>query len=671
MAISGRNLQILANYCAAAADAMAYTLMRTAHSAFVKETEDFSCTILTADGEAVASPRSFGAPWYSGIDYSPVLEMIPSYEEGDICITNDSYSGQVATHTPDIHIWKPVFYRGELACFVVGHIHNTDVGGAVPASLSRSLSEIVQEGIRVPPLKIMSKGRLNEDVGRILRLNVRAPEQNWGDFNAQIASVNIGERKMIEIIDRFGLEDFKSGTAAILDYAHAQARNVIRTIPNGEYFFADYADEDGAGGNPCRIAITLRVLDESVELDYTGSDPQLSSSLNMPTGGRERHPLALVGLTYVLVTLDPTIMLNAGTLRAARAIMPPGTVMNCEPPAAVGMRSLTCSVTQTATFGCFLQAVPDRLPASSPGGNAIMNVKTFDHGSIPVMASIGPIGGGGGGTPRSDGPEGSGGISAFLRNTPVEVNEVEVPIRFLRYGLWPDTAGPGRYRGGLAAVMEFEVSAPNTVVTARNRNRSIFAPWGTLGGRAGARSLFLKNPGTPGEVSLGNIDFVACNPGDVIRVIGPGAGGYGDPYSREPALVLRDVRCGFVSPGKAKSDYGVVIRDDTIDEDATAELRGSRRGVGSNRLFDVGPEREAFERIWTNERYAALTAFLARAPVLWRQFLKDQLFAAVAEGRYAECGADEQMRLLAADLIRRFPDLRQDAEPAGTSRSVA
>src|SRR4051812_46493570 len=158
MTIDRRNLKVLANFCSAAADAMAFTLMRTAHSAFVKETEDFSCQVVTREGLAFASPRQFGAPWYSGIDYAPLLQAFDDYAEGDICITNDPYSGFVATHSPDIHIWKPVFYEGQIACFVVGHIHNTDVGGAVPASLSRSLTEIEQEGIRIPPVKLVENG---------------------------------------------------------------------------------------------------------------------------------------------------------------------------------------------------------------------------------------------------------------------------------------------------------------------------------------------------------------------------------------------------------------------------------------------------------------------------------------------------------------------------------
>jgi N-methylhydantoinase B len=655
MAIDKRNLQILANYCEAAADAMAYTLMRTAHSTFVKETEDFSCTILTRDGMAFANPRSFGAPWYSGIDYSPMLQMVESYEPGDICICNDAYSGAVATHSPDIHIWAPVFYEGQICCFVAGHIHNTDVGGAVPASLSRSLTEIVQEGIRVPPIKIYRKGQLNDDVARILNLNVRAPEQNWGDFGAQIASVKIGERKMLEIVERFGLHDFLQGANEILDYAELQARAVIRTIPNGEYFFADYADEDSDHGFPCRVALTLRVADETVELDYTGSDPQLSSSLNMPTGGRERHPLALVGLTYVLATLDPRILLNAGTLRVARAIMPSGTVMNCEAPAAVGMRSLTCQVSQVATIGAFAQAAPDRLPAASPGGTAIMNVKTTDGRGRPIVASIGPVGGGGGGMPGGDGPEGAGGTSSFLKNTPVEINEVEVPILFTRYGLCRDTGGAGRYRGGAAMIMEFQVTAPNTIVTARNRNRSVFASWGMAGGLPGTVSTFRKNPGGPGEVDYGNIDVIQCDPGDVVQIVGPGAGGYGDPLTRDPEAVLRDVKCGFVSVELARKHYGVEIKDGAVQAETTALLRAEK--IRPSAFFDHGEARTAFEHVWTRERYADLTRFLDSVPVSWRHYLKRRVFEAVAQGKHSEADARTQMERVFEDLGAEFPSL--------------
>lgn len=628
MAIDRRNLKVLANFCSAAADAMAFTLMRTAHSAFVKETEDFSCQVVTREGLAFANPRQFGAPWYSGIDYAPLISMFEEYEDGDICITNDPYSGFVATHSPDIHIWKPVFHEGKIACFVVGHIHNTDVGGAVPASLSRSLSEIEQEGLRIPPVKLVRKGRLDPFIIDMMKANVRMPEQNIGDLHAQIASVNIGERKMQEIVARFGFDDFLDGVRQIFDYAEEQTRQILTRVPDGDYFFADYADEDSVGGRPCRVALTLKIRGGEAVLDYTGSDPQLGSSLNMPTGGRERHSLVMVGLTYVLYTLDNSLLLNAGTLRPVRAVLPEGTIVNCQRPAAVGMRSLTCAMTQIVTIGAFAKALPELIPAASPGGNAIMNIKTSDRNGRPVMASIGPVGGGGGGTPFCDGSDGAGGATGFLRNTPIEISEAEVPILFRRYGLQRDTGGAGRFRGGLSAIMEFEISSPETVVTARNRNRSLMASWGVNGAGPGLISRFLRNPDTEGEISLGNTDIVHCGPGDVIRVIGPGAGGYGDPFTRPQQAVLRDVRRGAVSAENAARHYGVVLIGDEIDEEATAALRSTPRRKTDD-IISYGPERLAFEAVWTRERYDLLTQFLQKSPVGWRFFLKHRVFEAV------------------------------------------
>lgn len=628
MAIDRRNLKVLANFCSAAADAMAFTLMRTAHSAFVKETEDFSCQVVTREGLAFANPRQFGAPWYSGIDYAPLISMFEEYEDGDICITNDPYSGFVATHSPDIHIWKPVFHEGKIACFVVGHIHNTDVGGAVPASLSRSLSEIEQEGLRIPPVKLVRKGRLDPFIIDMMKANVRMPEQNIGDLHAQIASVNIGERKMQEIVARFGFDDFLDGVRQIFDYAEEQTRQILTRVPDGDYFFADYADEDSVGGKPYRVALTLKIRGGEAVLDYTGSDPQLGSSLNMPTGGRERHSLVMVGLTYVLYTLDNSLLLNAGTLRPVRAVLPEGTIVNCQRPAAVGMRSLTCAMTQIVTIGAFAKALPELIPAASPGGNAIMNIKTSDRSGRPVMASIGPVGGGGGGTPFCDGSDGAGGATGFLRNTPIEISEAEVPILFRRYGLQRDTGGAGHFRGGLSAIMEFEISSPETVVTARNRNRSLMASWGVNGAGPGLISRFLRNPDTEGEISLGNTDIVHCGPGDVIRVIGPGAGGYGDPFTRPQQAVLRDVRRGAVSAENAARHYGVALIGDEIDEEATAALRSTPRRKTDD-IISYGPERLAFEAVWTRERYDLLTQFLQKSPVGWRFFLKHRVFEAV------------------------------------------
>lgn len=655
------NLQIFANYCVAAAESMAHTLMRTAHSAFVKETEDFSCTIMTPEGLTFASPKTLGATWYPGLDFSGVIELIDHYAPGDIGMTNDAYSGYVATHTPDVMMWKPVFHEGEIICFVGGHLHNTDMGGAVPASLSRTLTEIHQEGIRFPPSKIVRGGVLDESLMRLMDINVRSPEQNRGDMQAQIAMLMTGERRILEIVQRFGREGFLNGMRSMLDYSEQQARAIVRAMPDGDYRFSEYADEDSLHGKPLRVAIELRIRGDTLEFDFSGSDPQLNSSLNMPTGGKERHVLALVGLNYVLYSLNPDILLNAGMLRVARCILPEGSVVNPLPPAAVGMRSLTCKVVQYATLGLFSQVVPDRLPASPAGGMSIVNVRTTDRHGKSVIAAIGPVGGGAGGDPSCDGVDASGAIVAFLRNTPVEINEVEVPIRITRYGMVPDSAGPGRQRGGLGTSMEFQVFTPNTVVTARNRDRSRFASWGVLGGKAGSVSRFTRNPDGERAEDLGVNDLILCQPGDVIRLDGCGGGGYGSPYERPPELVARDVKCGYVSLDNARDQYGVVMVDGAVDPLATAALRARRiadEPVGGH--FDYGPGRRAFEDLWTGERYDALNAKLATMAPIWRHFVKLKVFdameVAVAQGQHSAGAA--LVDVLFDSVLERYPQLR-------------
>jgi N-methylhydantoinase B len=662
MSFDKSTLQIFANYCVAAAESMAYTLVRTAHSAFIKETEDFSCTLMTPQGLTFASPKTLGATWYPALDFGSVIGMAGPYEPGDVAMTNDAYSGYVATHTPDVMMWKPVFYQGEIVCYVGGHVHNTDMGGAVPASLSRTLTEIHQEGIRFVPSKIVRGGVLNEELMQLMEVNVRSPEQNRGDLNAQISMLMTGERRVLEIIERFGIAAFKEGIQALLDYSEEQARVLVAEIPDGEYRFSEFADEDSVNGKPLRVALTLRVRGSELEFDFTGSDPQLNSSLNMPTGGRERHVLALVGLNYVLYTLNPGIMLNAGMIRVARCVLPEGTVVNPLPPAAVGMRSLTCKLVQYATIGAFSLALPDRMPASPAGGMSIMNVRTTSSSGHNVIAAIGPVGGGAGGALDGDGSEASGAIVAFLRNTPVEINEAEVPIRITRYGLVPGSAGVGKFRGGLGTVMEFKVFAPNSIVTARNRDKSRFASWGVLGGKAGAVSRFLRNPGTAREENLGVNDLIHCQPGDVIRLEGCGGGGYGPAIERDPQSVAHDVRCGYVSIESARNDYFVVIREGAVDVEATEKLRAGPRSAQAPgaKHFDYGPGRDAFERSWTEERYAVLTSVLSSVPANWRHFLKIKIFDAL-EARERDGTASDGAGVISAifeELRKQYPQLQ-------------
>ncbi|MEG4641944.1 N-methylhydantoinase B [Paracoccus pantotrophus] len=643
-------LQVLANHARAAAENMAHTLHRTAHSAFVKETQDFTVMLMDKGGDTFAVPMDLGATWYPGLTYGRAIAMVDDYRPGDVAFTNDPYSGHVATHAPDTHLWKPVFADGEIVAWTGGHIHNTDMGGAVPASLSRSLTEIHQEGIRFPPMKLVNEGVFDEQILRIMQTNVRKPALNIGDIKALVGALNTGERKVHQMIARFGKQGFVQGVAALKDQAEAQARDILRAIPDGDYQFADYADEDSDQANPCRLNLTLKIRGDSAVLDFTGSDPQLGSSLNVPSGGDPRHTMLLVGVYYVLYTLNPRILLNTGLTRPFTCIAPEGTVLNPVAPAAVGMRSLTCARLRSVIFGAFSQAIPDRMPAAPAGNNCIINVMTRDERTQKtVIAAVNPVVGGGGGMPWRDGTNGSGADAAYLKNTPIEITETEVPVEFVRYGLAQDSGGAGRWRGGLATEMAFRVFAPDSRITARNRDRSVFRPWGILGGKAAGLAEMIVNPGTPEERRTGSADTAILGPGDVLMIRSAGGGGRGNPFEREVWRVEQDVARGYVSADAARRDYGVVVGD----ADATAALRA--QATEHQGHFHFGPERDGFEARWTHAAYETLTEILAALPIHWRFFAKTEIF------RRMEGNGPEAVHRAFDAVCARFPDLPRPA----------
>lgn len=656
------NLRVFANHVRAAAENMAYTLQRTAHSAFVKETEDFTVMLMNRKGETFGVPMGLGATWYPGLTWGRVIDMVEDYRPGDIAFTNDPYSGHVATHAPDTHLWKPVFYDGEIIAWTGGHIHNTDMGGAVPASLSRALTEIHQEGIRFPPMKLVREGVFDDTILSIMTTNVRKPDLNLGDIKALVGALTTGERKVLAMVQKFGKQAFLEGAEALLDHAEAQARAILRSMPDGTWEFVDYADEDSVEANPCRLKLTLTIRGDEAMLDFTGSDPQLGSSLNVPSGGDPRHTMLLVGVYYVLYTLNPNILLNTGLTRPFTCIAPKGSVLNPVHPAAVGMRSLTCARLRSVIFGAFSQAVPERLPAAPAGNNCIVNVMTTDERTgRTVLAAVNPVVGGGGGMPHRDGTNGSGADAAYLKNTPIEITETEVPIEFLRYGLARDSGGSGRWRGGLATEMAFRVFAPGSRITARNRDRSFFRPWGVLGGGAAGLSDMMLNPRTDRYQRLGNIDTAVLQPGDVLEIRSAGGGGRGNPLEREAWRVARDVQRGYVSVDAAERDYGVVIRDGAIDEAATARLRSLAIAPATH--FHFGPEREGYEAQWTPAAYALLTDILEGLPIHWRFFAKTEIFR-----RMKDRAGHDGVAAAFAEVRERFHEM---PEPAPAQRLAA
>src|SRR5215468_9699511 len=362
----------------------------------------------------------------------------------------------------------------------------------------------------------------------------------------------------------------------LIDYTARKVEALIRKMPRGRYDFVDYIEDDVVSDIPIRLKVGLEVGEGGIHLDFTGSDVQVASALNVPTGGRA-HPFMAIALFNYFVTKDPGIPLNAGVLRPLRMTLPEGSVVNPQFPAACGVRYATVLRIYDAVLGALARALPAEIPAASGGQGCMvaLSLPDLEAGRRHVTV-IEPMIGGGGGRPGRDGVDGCDPSLGFLKTTPAETLEAEVPIVVRRFHLIPDSAGPGRFRGGFGVRLDFQVFQPEGLVTARGMERLRFAPWGVAGGTAGATGSVMLNPGTAAERAIPKIDVLALEPGDVLSVRTPGGGGHGDPLERPIGDVLADVGAGLATAAHAREAYGVVIAGAAVDEPATAALRASR-----------------------------------------------------------------------------------------------
>lgn len=631
-------LEILRNRFQAVVDEMAVAVFRAAHTVFVKETEDYGSVLVSRRGEVFAAPRRHGVLMMIGMPMDEAIRAAgEDVREGDVFITNDPESTRgMVTHLSDVFLWQPIFYQGRLVCYAWTFIHASDVGGRVPGSIAPSSYEIYQEGIRIPPRKLISGGRLDESFLRLFLANCRVPDQNWGDMKACLGGLAIAERRLHALIERYGLATVDQGIDAVLDYAEAQARRVIRRVPDGVYTYIDYLEADMVGLGLVRIRLDLHVRGDELLLDFTGTDPQVRASLNLPTYSRTGHWQICTALVNWLCTVEPGIAYNAGMVRPMQVHAPRGSLLNPEPGAACGTRSSTAVKLSDMVLGALAQAVPDEVPAFGTGQASILLVSVPDFATGRTRVSvIQPLVGGSGARPNDDGIDGTDVIMNFLRNVPTETVESEMPpVLITHYGLRPDSAGAGRYRGGMGTEIEFLTTSPYTVVTARCMERYLFPPPGRHGGRPGTTGYTTLNPRTPGERDIGKIDVLELAPGDRLRIGTQGGGGLGDPLTRPPAAVAEDVGNGLVSPAAAREAYGVVVdAAGVVDEAATAELRAQRLAERSAPLplFDFGPARDAYRARWPAALEDAVYAALASHPPLLRQFLHQRLKLAIEE----------------------------------------
>jgi N-methylhydantoinase B len=660
MRLDALTVEILRNYLQGAVEEMAYVVERTAYTTFVKETADFTCGLLNPAGEFFAYPIELGVASFGGISYAETLEAVGPLEPGDVVITNDPYgSAAAATHLPDIHLVKPIFWEDRLVAYGAGFLHSSDVGGMVPASITPRASEIFQEGLRLPPKKLFKRGEVNRDLLDVILANCRIPEQNWGDLQALVAGLTTGERRMHELIRRFGPDTVDKAMDDLIDYTTRKVEALIRKMPAGRYEFSDYIEDDVVTKIPIRLKVALTIADGEIHLDFTGSDIQVSSALNVPTAGKV-HPFMSVALVNYFATRDRTIPLNAGVLRRVRMTLPEGSVVNPKFPAACGVRYATVLRIYDAVLGALARAVPEDIPAASGGQGCMVALSLPDpEAGRRHVTVIEPMIGGGGGRPARDGVDGCDASLGFLKTTPAETLESEVPIVVRRFHLIPDSAGPGRFRGGFGVRLDFQVFQPEGLVTARGMERLRFAPWGVAGGTAGATGSVMLNPGTAAEKPLPKIDVLALEPGDVLSVRTPGGGGHGDRFTRPPSHVLADVLSGLVSRDRAREGYGVVIDSDRVDEAATASLRGARRADGTARgsrdaVFDFGDARREHERRWPSELQDAFIAMLMRLPAPYRAYVRRTLYprveAIAAERPVTRDDLDQLLQTLRASI---------------------
>ena len=620
-------LEILNNKVSAAADEMYFALKRASRSIYVKEAADFATAILDVDGLLFAHPPSATFNFLIDTNYIDTIRAVPDVEPGDVIFTNDPYSSNgLSTHLPDLHLIRPYFHRGQIVAYGWCFVHCTDIGGAVPSSIAPSLNEIFQEGLRVPPIKLVKKGVHNKDLFSLIMANNRTPDVNMGDIKAMLGSLETGAQRVADIIERHGVAAFLACQKDLQDYTAIKARDVFRRIPDGTYEFWDYMDDDMVSTIPLRMRVKLTVSDGQINIDLTDTDPQVAASYNVPTMGQRNYWITF-RLTSFLTTYDQTMAKNAGLYRSITVTNPPGTVMNAEFPDACGNRAAPGRRVADAINGALLTAQPGLLPAPSGGISTPFALAEYEaDGAKRTVQVIQPMRGGMGALEGQDGVDGRDNSMNNMQNHPLETVEADSGVLIRQYDLRADSGGPGKWRGGVGQVLTAEILRDGSTVLARGMERLRFPSFGVFGGKPGKPVRAFLNRGRPDERELSKIDQLPVKAGDQVTFLMPGGGGYGDAYERDPGKVLNDVDLGFVSRAAAAQDYGVVIKRGAIDEAATKKLRQGRVKANVRADFDFGPEREAWEAVFDDATMRTLNRRLYALPKSMRQSLRRRIF---------------------------------------------
>ncbi len=546
-------LEIIASAFEAATHEMAASLVRTAFSPNIKERADCSTAICDAGGRALSLMTNAPAHLGSTLRLVPaILKRFPlaTLRPGDAFLANDPYIVGV-THLNDCTVATPVFHENRVVAFAAAVAHHSDVGGRVPGSEAGDNVSIFQEGIRVPPVQLYTAGKVRADMLELFLLNSRMPHYSEGDLMAQMASCARGAARVEELFAKYGNETMLMRIDEMLDATERRVRSRVRSeLREGTYSAVDWLDEDGVSDARVKLAVTLTIADGHITFDLSACSPQIASGKNVPL----THSYATA--YYCLKSMvDPFVPTNEGLYRAVSVIAPEGLVVNPVAPAAVSSRNMTSMILAEAMINALSQAAPARSVAAGGPGQGCISAGSDPH-SGRYFINYENLAGGQGARCSADGMDTVMINMTNTSNLPVEAMEMEFPVRIERYELVTDSGGAGKYRGGLGILRDMRVLADNASVSLRSARQKFPAP-GMAGARPGGLGAFIRNPGAADETRLGlTTSGTPLANGDVLRVVTPGGGGYGDPRERDPAAVKRDLIEGRITAAAAREIYG-------------------------------------------------------------------------------------------------------------------
>ena len=547
-------LEILQNSLRSITDETYIALTKAAYSTNIKERRDHSTALTDAQGRLVVQAEN-SLPIHLASMLGMMERLLDKYSagdmvEGDIFVANDPYVAG-GTHLPDVNLAMPCFADGRLLGFVCNIAHHADIGGMTPGSMAGGMSEIYQEGLRIPLVRLFAAGELVQDIFDLLLLNVRVPHERRGDYFAQIAACRLGARRLGELAQRYPPELLTASFAAIMDRTEARLRAGIATIPDGRYEFSDVLDNDGMGTVDIPISVAVDVAGDRIAFDFAGTGAQMKGNFNLTLNATQS------AVYYVLkAMLDPDLPNNHGLIRAVEITAPLGTLVNAEHPAAVAGRANTSQRVVDVLIGALAPALPEQAVGAANGANVTAVFYGHDPRHDRPYVYLETLGGGFGGRFTKDGKDG---VQVHITNTsnlPVEAIEAEYPLLVESYGLIEDSGGAGKFRGGMGIRRVVRPVDHETVFSGMGE-RFVHQPWGIFGGQPGATGRFsVTGPSHNDETLPDKPNNIPLGPDDAVVIETPGAGGYGPPGERDPSALAADHRGGKFSATYLAAHYG-------------------------------------------------------------------------------------------------------------------